>query len=137
MKKILVTIKKEKQDCPIFIGEGIIGKLKYCIDVSAYSKILIITDETVKSLFLKEILIQMPVSTNFIILPNGEQAKDTKSVKNILEKLISIGADRKSLIINLGGGVISDVGGFAASIFMRGIACINIPTTLLAQVDAS
>ncbi len=71
-----------------------------------------------------------------IIIPAGEKEKNIETVKIIWEKMFEMGLDRKSLVINLGGGVVCDMGGFAASTFMRGIDFLNIPTTLLAQVDA-
>jgi 3-dehydroquinate synthase len=72
-----------------------------------------------------------------IAVSSGEQAKQIETVQSIWKALHKNGCDRKSLLINLGGGAICDVGGFAASTFMRGIDFMNIPTTLLAQVDAS
>ena len=67
----------------------------------------------------------------------GEDNKDIKSIQKVWQALYDAGGDRKSLVINLGGGVIGDVGGFAASTYMRGIAFVNVPTTLLSQVDSS
>lgn len=72
-----------------------------------------------------------------IVIPGGEMNKSIESVVRVWEFLSQSGADRKSLLINIGGGMLTDLGGFAASTFKRGIAFINIPTTLLAQVDAS
>jgi 3-dehydroquinate synthase len=70
-------------------------------------------------------------------LPDGEVYKDWSSVSTILDALVAGGADRKSLVVALGGGVIGDVAGFAASVYMRGIRFVQVPTTLLAQVDSS
>src|SRR4051794_27404917 len=75
--------------------------------------------------------------TTFIEIADGEKQKTIKTVEGLLRKLIKRGADRKSVIIAFGGGVVGDVSGFAASIYMRGIDVVQIPTTLLAQVDAS
>jgi 3-dehydroquinate synthase len=72
-----------------------------------------------------------------IILPPGENSKNLESVAKIWEFLSNNGADRKSLLINIGGGMLTDLAGFAASTFKRGIDFINVPTTLLSQVDAS
>ena len=72
-----------------------------------------------------------------VILPSGENSKSMESVVKVWEFLSRNGADRKSLLINIGGGMLTDLGGFAASTFKRGIDFINIPTTLLSQVDAS
>jgi 3-dehydroquinate synthase len=72
-----------------------------------------------------------------LVIGGGESNKSIRSVEMVWEFLSKSGADRKSLLINLGGGMLTDLGGFAASTFKRGIAFMNIPTTLLAQVDAS
>lgn len=74
---------------------------------------------------------------HLITLPEGEHNKSIESVARIWHILSSLGARRNSVLANLGGGLVTDVGGFAASCFKRGIRCINVPTTLLAQVDAS
>ena len=73
----------------------------------------------------------------FFEIPDGERFKTLKTVEDLVRKLVKKGADRKSVVVALGGGVVGDTAGFAASIYMRGIDCIQIPTTLLAQVDAS
>lgn len=75
--------------------------------------------------------------TTFFEIADGEKQKTIKTIEGLLRKLIKRGADRKSVIIAFGGGVVGDVSGFAASIYMRGIDFVQIPTTLLAQVDAS
>lgn len=74
---------------------------------------------------------------HFITLPEGEYNKSIESVIQIWHILSAQGARRNSVLVNIGGGLITDIGGFAASCFKRGIRCINVPTTLLAQVDAS
>lgn len=77
------------------------------------------------------------INENIITIPEGEQHKSLESVSKIWSVLTTKGARRNSVLVNIGGGLITDIGGFAASCFKRGIRCINIPTTLLAQVDAS
>ena len=72
-----------------------------------------------------------------IIIPHGEDNKKIETCSDIFRSLISFGIDRKSIVINLGGGVVGDMGGYCASVFLRGIPFIQIPTTLLAMVDAS
>jgi 3-dehydroquinate synthase len=72
-----------------------------------------------------------------VVLPDGETHKRWISVERVLDALVECGADRRSLVVALGGGVVGDVAGFAAAIFMRGIRCVQMPTTLLAQVDSS
>ena len=70
-------------------------------------------------------------------MPAGESSKSLLQLTYLIDSLIKANADRNSILINLGGGVVSDLGGFLASVYNRGISFINVPTTLLAQVDAS
>ncbi len=99
-------------------------------------KIFIIVDENTRTKCLP-IIKKKIKNANIIEIKSGEVNKSIDTVINIWNYLINNRADRKSLIINLGGGMICDIGGFAASTFKRGINFINIPTTLLAQVDAA
>lgn len=101
-------------------------------------KVAIVTNPKVAGLWLDFLLQRLDCEQKFIItIPDGEEYKNTASVEQILEQLFGSKLDRKSMLIALGGGVISDITGFCASIYERGIDFINIPTTLLAQVDAS
>ena len=101
-------------------------------------KVFLITEETCNDLCFP-LVSKIPGFDNLkkIILPSGEENKTLASVEKIWLYLSENGADRKSLIVNLGGGMVTDIGGFAASTIKRGMDFINIPTTLLAQVDAS
>lgn len=98
-------------------------------------KIFVATESNVHDIWLRH----SPFFGRYpaVVLPSGEDNKKLESVARIWEFLSTHGADRKSLLINVGGGMLTDLGGFAASTFKRGIDFINIPTTLLSQVDAS
>lgn len=138
MKKIKVHIKNDRrQDYPIFIGVGLLEKINSLIDINKYSKAVVVTDRNIPSSILRSLQSALPIANFVVVLDSGEKNKDLENVKEVLITLKNLGCDRKSLVINLGGGVIGDVGGFAASIFMRGIDFLQIPTTLLSQVDAS
>lgn len=138
MKKLSIKLPASKQrDYQIFIGVNVIDKIATLIDFTKYSKLFIITDQRVETLYLEKLKKHLPAQTVHLALPPGEQAKDITHLTNIWKTMIAKHLDRKSLVINLGGGVIGDIGGFAASTYMRGIDFINIPTTLLAQVDES
>ena len=104
------------------------------------SKIFILVDTNTHEYCLPQFLERLE-SNDIIVevmeMPNGEDHKTIDICNGVWEALSEYGADRKSLMINLGGGVVTDLGGFVASTYMRGIAYINIPTTLLAMVDAS
>ncbi len=103
------------------------------------SKVFIIDDENTKSHCLPFLLKKHEsiVTSEIITIPAGEEFKNIATCLYVWETLSEKGAERNSLIINLGGGVVTDLGGFIASTFMRGIPFINIPTSLLAMVDAS
>lgn len=109
------------------------------IDLSKYSAIFILCDEnTHKHCFPYLVFVVSGLEkANVIEIPSGEENKSIEMTAQIWATLTELGADRKSLVINLGGGVISDMGGFVASTYMRGVDFIQIPTTLLSQVDAS
>ena len=104
-----------------------------------YSKVFILTDELTCQFCLPVLQEKLPDLTEFDIIevPNGEENKTIDFCIGIWRMLLDFEADRNALLINLGGGVVTDMGGFAASTFKRGIDFINIPTTLLSQVDAS
>ncbi|MGC9355694.1 MAG: 3-dehydroquinate synthase, partial [Mariniphaga sp.] len=101
-------------------------------------KVFLVTEENVDKLWLpkfSEFLENQSIRK--LVLPSGENNKKLESVTKVWEFLSQNGADRKSLLINIGGGMLTDLAGFAASTFKRGIDFLNIPTTLLSQVDAS
>jgi len=86
---------------------------------------------------ISKIIKMSPIKIELIRIPNGEMAKEWEALGKLLNEFIRAGLDRKSLVIALGGGSVTDLVGFASSIYQRGIRYINIPTTLLAQVDSS
>lgn len=110
------------------------------LDLSKYDRVFLLTDEQVAASCLPvfySTIMHQPCMADQLILPSGEQHKTLASVQRIWDFLLEHHATRSSLLINLGGGVICDLGGFAAATYMRGIAFINVPTTLLAMVDAA
>ena len=111
-------------------------KLKQIFDKT--SKVFILTDENVVQFWLPEIEYWLNCKNAVeIVIKAGEQHKNLQTVQRIWKTLMKHHADRNALLINLGGGVVTDLGGFAASTYKRGIKFINIPTTLLAMVDAA
>ncbi len=114
------------------------NELKDWIGKYQTGKVFLATEENVDNLWIarfNELLEEHNIRK--VVIPSGENNKKTDSVIKIWEFLSENGADRKSLLINLGGGMLTDLAGFAASTFKRGIDFLNIPTTLLSQVDAS
>ncbi|RXP55113.1 3-dehydroquinate synthase [Lutibacter sp. HS1-25] len=111
---------------------------KYIADTK-HSKIFILVDENTNEYCLPLLLqaLETTLEIEIIEIEAGEENKNLETCTGVWHALTELGADRKSLMINLGGGVITDLGGFVASCFKRGITFINIPTTLLSMVDAS
>lgn len=102
-----------------------------------YTSVFIVVDDNTQQHCLPLLQHKIPRPFKLIIIPAGESHKNLNSAQYIWKQLVEKQADRKSLVINLGGGVIGDMGGFCACTYMRGISFIQIPTTLLSQVDAS
>ena len=128
----------KSENYSIYLHSNRYDKLFNFIKSENYSKIFIHLDSNTKNLCLDVFLNQIDKIVYQTLVSNaGEQHKNIKSCLSLWNSLSKLKADRKSLIINLGGGVVCDMGGFIASTFKRGIDYINIPTTLLSMVDAS
>ncbi len=113
-------------------------KIQPLEEIHHSSKVLIITNPKVGGLYLEQVLAKLKAKEVFVCSVNdGEEYKTMRTIEQILESAFIARLDRKSLMIALGGGVISDMVGFASGIYERGIDFVSIPTTLLAQVDAS
>lgn len=103
----------------------------------SFSKLAVLTDENTQSLCLPIVSSILPEDTIFIRVRSGEVQKNLETCTEIWSQMTDAALDRKALMLNLGGGVITDMGGFCASLYKRGIRFLNMPTTLLSQVDAS
>ncbi len=124
-------------DYTIYI-ESIDEQLSSLITARLYSRIFVLCDSNTEVHCLPLLQAAIPQFVlNSIVIPEGELHKNIETCQSIWQALMDEQADRKSLLINLGGGVIGDMGGFCAATFKRGMDFIQIPTTLLAQVDAS
>jgi 3-dehydroquinate synthase len=139
MEKIRVDLAERSYN--ISIGNNIlegIGEKLTLFDLSP--RIAIVSNPTVFSLYgdrVSDSVKKAGFELSVITIPDGEEYKDLLWVQHIYDELLRIKLDRSSALIALGGGVIGDITGFAASTYMRGISCIQVPTTLLAQVDSS
>jgi len=124
---------------PIYFNEKGYEALNTYISESKYSNLFIIVDSNTNEFCLSKFLPYLATNLTIEIVEfeAGEPNKNIDTCVEIWNVLTDLGADRKSLVINLGGGVVTDLGGFVASTFKRGIDFINIPTTLLSMVDAS
>ncbi|MCH4823020.1 3-dehydroquinate synthase [Gramella lutea] len=124
---------------PVLYAENAYLKLNEFLRKEEPSKIFILVDSNTHSCCLSKFLqnLEKDIVTEVIEIEAGEEFKNLQTCEGVWNVLSELGADRKSLMINLGGGVVTDLGGFVASTFKRGIPFINVPTTLLAMVDAS
>ena len=139
MKKNKILVNTNNGSYPILIGIGLINNLKKILNSYSInsSKYLIIFDKNIPKKYIKTIKKNIQNKTIFVKFSSSEKNKNQKSVNSILNILLKNNFNRNDCIISIGGGIAGDVSGFAASIFKRGIKFINIPTTLLAQVDSS
>lgn len=122
----------------IYFGQESLADIQRIIKQNRYSSVFILCDENTEKHCLPSFVEFSELeSAGLLIIGAGEENKTFDTVSDICKSLLIEGADRKALLINLGGGVVSDIGGFAASIYKRGIDFINVPTSLMAMVDAS
>ncbi|MBE9607888.1 3-dehydroquinate synthase [Chitinilyticum piscinae] len=136
------TVKVEIDHAPydILIGKGALGRIAQIKALLPQPRVAIVTNATVAPLYLSALQSQLEeggVNVLPIILPDGEQYKTWETLNLIFDALLTARCERKTTLIALGGGVIGDMTGFAAAVYQRGVPFIQIPTTLLAQVDSS
>jgi 3-dehydroquinate synthase len=136
MKKLLVALGERSY--PIYIGSGLLSQPELLTQHIKSKQVFVVTNTTIAPLYLDLVLKNLlGFTVETLILPDGEQYKTLDSVTQIFDKLLAAKFSRNATLIALGGGVIGDMGGFAAACYQRGIAFLQIPTTLLAQVDSS
>lgn len=123
----------------VVIGAGALKALEARLAADGMGRAFILCDENTLRHCLPELLAQVPAlrAAEPIAIRAGEGSKSLEVCQELWAHLLHREADRRALLVNLGGGVVSDVGGFVAGAYKRGIACINVPTTLMAQVDAA
>lgn len=132
----MITVSTSSGEYPIILGKNIICNLKKYIE--NYDKILLLSNEDIGSIYFKKVLKEMDDErVKTFSIPEGESFKNLETISTIYDFMAKENFSRKSLIVSLGGGVVCDMGGFVGATYMRGIDFIQIPTSLLAQVDAS
>jgi len=132
MKTIEVSLGARSY--PIIVGTGLVERLYD--HLPGNGKIVVITTPIINDLY-GNLLKSIKREYDLILVPDGEEAKTWETVEDVLGKLLEYGLDRKATVVALGGGTVGDLAGFVASIYMRGIDVVQIPTTLLAMVDSS
>ncbi|MCS6786753.1 MAG: 3-dehydroquinate synthase [Thiobacillaceae bacterium] len=135
-----LTVALGERSYPIHIGAGLLHRAEFIMPHLAQPRAAIVTNSTVGPLYLDTLsatLGQAGVEVLPIVLPDGEQYKNWETLNQIFDALLTARAERKTTLIALGGGVIGDLTGFAAACYLRGVPFVQVPTTLLAQVDSS
>lgn len=136
-----ITLNLGERSYPVYIGPYILSRVGECLSNYELSKkIAIVSNPAVWKFYGTKItksLKSAGFSTVKIIIPDGERYKNLKTVEKIYTEMLKAGIDRGGCVVALGGGVIGDIAGFVSATYMRGIKYIQVPTTLLAQVDAS
>jgi 3-dehydroquinate synthase len=124
----------------IAIGAGLLADPAQFTQLPQAAQAVVVSNTTVAPLYAQQLMTQLQTcypKVSLVQLPDGEAYKDWASLNQIFDHLLSHTADRKTVLFALGGGVVGDITGFAAASYMRGIAFVQVPTTLLAQVDSS
>ena len=134
-----INIDLGRRSYPIYVGDNLLSNNKIFKKHISTKKIALVSNTTVAPLYLDKVISALGNDKEIIpiILPDGEQYKNIDTLNKIYDGLLQNKCDRDILLIALGGGVIGDITGYAAATFMRGVKFIQIPTTLLSQVDSS
>jgi 3-dehydroquinate synthase len=136
-----LTVNLGERSYPVHVGAGLLEQAGELLQQAGVrGKVAVVTNPTVAQLYLDpihEALTNAEFEVTPILLPDGEEHKNLKSLVSIYDRLIDERFERKSCVLALGGGVVGDVAGFAAATYLRGVSYVQVPTTLLAQVDSS
>ncbi|HYF41954.1 MAG TPA: 3-dehydroquinate synthase [Ramlibacter sp.] len=135
-----LTIELGDRSYPILIGPGLLDSKRTWDSLPRASAALIVTNSTVAPLYGQRLAEQLQGrygAVHTVVLPDGEDHKDWQTLNLVFDALLGKGCDRKTVLFALGGGVVGDMTGFAAACYMRGVPFVQVPTTLLAQVDSS
>ena len=135
-----ISFERNRDKCTITIQNGILSRLASRREIfETASSICVITDDIVASLYASRVRNQLSrfAKTSTVVFTHGEKSKTLKTSSVVASRMSDFGLDRKSIVVALGGGVVGDLAGFVSSIYKRGITYVQIPTTLLAQVDSS
>ncbi len=136
MKTLQVELGEKSY--PIYIGAGLLDRKDLLVNHIDSKQVVIVSNTTVAPLYLDQLLENLSGFQTIVVeLPDGEQFKTLDSINKIFDALLENKYSRNSTLIALGGGVVGDMGGFAAACYQRGISFLQIPTTVLAQVDSS
>ncbi|MDI3312100.1 MAG: 3-dehydroquinate synthase [Thermoanaerobacterium sp.] len=137
----IINVNLKNYSYPIYISNGILANIgQYLKNHLRSRRVIIVTDSNVSNIYLQKVentLSKDGFVVNHSVIKAGEESKNLDTVKRLLEECFAFGLLRDSAVLALGGGVVGDIAGLVAALYMRGIDFIQIPTTLLAQVDSS
>ena len=137
---LTLNVALGERQYPIFIGSGLLGRAELVASELSTPRVAIVSNEMVAPLYLARLagpLRAAGLRVTEVILPDGESSKNWQTLNRIFDVLLADRCDRATTIVALGGGVVGDLAGFAAATYQRGVPFIQVPTTLLAQVDSS
>jgi 3-dehydroquinate synthase len=133
-----ITVELGERSYPIFIGDNLLADSGLFRNQIGSKQVMIVTNETVAPLYLDRMMVCLDgLSVDSCILPDGEKYKTLETMNTIVTRLLEKRYGRNSTLVALGGGVIGDITGFTAACYQRGIGYLQVPTTILAQVDSS
>lgn len=139
-----IPVRTPSASYTVEVGTGLIAQVGKRVDELLQGRLrsgklrsFVITSPNILALWGKELLAEFPPTPEILLIPSGEEHKRFSTIERLCEELAAHGADRDSVLVALGGGVVGDLTGFLAAIYMRGIQFVQVPTTLLAQVDSS
>jgi 3-dehydroquinate synthase len=134
----VLNVELGERSYPIHIAQGLLGNAELIRPFISGQQVMVVSNETVAPLYLDTLLQSLTgLQVHTHILPDGEEFKNLEVLDGIFDALLRVPCDRQTTMIALGGGVVGDITGFAAACYQRGVPFIQIPTTLLAQVDSS
>lgn len=136
--RISLTLKNNRYD--VIVGSGLLAEIGNYVGDKFGKRAALVTDTNVGPLYAKQVKAALEAAGIEVVeieVPAGEASKNMDEVTRICREMLQAGLDRKSFLVALGGGVIGDLAGFAAAIFQRGIPCVQLPTTIVSQVDSS
>ena len=133
-----ITVSLGQRSYPVFVGEAVLEQIWDLLAQAGVPKVsAIVTDSNVGPLYAERVVRLLRTEPVVCTLPSGEEHKRLERIEWLCGRFLEAGLDRSSVIMALGGGVVGDIAGFAAAVFMRGIRFVQVPTTIVAQVDSS
>jgi len=137
VRSLSIQVPRTERSSPLWAGRGLIEQVPSLVPVGDYSSVAVVADAGAHEACSRLFAALPQTCSRCLVLDGGERNKDINGLGRVWQFFVEQGLDRRSLVVTVGGGALSDLVGFAAATFMRGIALLHVPTTLLAQVDAS